>query len=385
MNRDKCTLYSTAGHAIEHTSVIGDVFHLSSLECDYRELNIAFDSFYNSKDAKYPWGHRSPRYVELSTSAVDNLEHELEENVYASRNTPASSKTIDEELYHMDEQVGEVDKTRQTEEHAGKAAVAEEEEEKLYVSSIDRHHGRNPTIQDSRKSLTEAKVCEEVLLSSGPCNKHLDDDGHYELEYLTLDLVNVLPTKKAQRLLEILGARQGKVMDLEMENEGLRGELRSLRSRVEEYRSPTVLSRGTTAWRRRVITLALLVALLLGLACVSSMLVQRAVCSLDQASEYNTTGVEVVDEPLGGLRQWLCASATVAEHEEKDKAVAEQEEKEVQAFMSQWTHAEKDSVAILTKLRLDSRHALGSATGIAGVLGSLYFLGLWPSSVQTPV
>lgn len=53
-----------------------------------------------------------------------------------------------------------------------------------------------------------------------------------DLEYLTLDLVNVLPVDCWQRLLEVLRSREGKTLDISRENEELRKEVSALRSAV---------------------------------------------------------------------------------------------------------------------------------------------------------
>mmetsp|Transcript_27227 Transcript_27227/g.59172 ORF Transcript_27227/g.59172 Transcript_27227/m.59172 type:complete len:505 (+) Transcript_27227:21-1535(+) len=50
-----------------------------------------------------------------------------------------------------------------------------------------------------------------------------------DLEYLTLDLVNVLPPESWSRLLEILRSREGRAMDMTRQNEELRREVSSLR------------------------------------------------------------------------------------------------------------------------------------------------------------
>mmetsp|Transcript_75126 Transcript_75126/g.141671 ORF Transcript_75126/g.141671 Transcript_75126/m.141671 type:complete len:187 (-) Transcript_75126:80-640(-) len=134
--------------------------------------------------------------------------------------------------------------------------------------------------------------------------------------------------------------------------------------------------------------LAILVLLLffLGwLACVASLVVRpstkmiayKAACSLGQDCEHFFANIHVLEKPSKKLKQWLCAAKEV--QEEKDKAA---EEAEQEALVQQWAEAEKASAAMLKKMALTPKTVIGSATGIAGVLGTLYYLGWWPSSVQ---
>jgi len=159
------------------------------------------------------------------------------------------------------DQVAEIEKKmKQSEEEARKAA---DEEARRVASNLrqevldrgkflEESHARvepNPSRQEpSFKSANEEKICDETLLSDRAhmISDRQDRDGYYDLEYLTLDLVNVLPAKKSQQLLELLGAREGKVMDLEKENEGLRGELNLLRS-IVRAKSPNILTRGSNS------------------------------------------------------------------------------------------------------------------------------------------
>ncbi|CAK0867279.1 unnamed protein product, partial [Prorocentrum cordatum] len=64
-----------------------------------------------------------------------------------------------------------------------------------------------------------------------------DDGSLDDLEYLSLDLANLLPTESLLPLLEILRAREGKACQLSRENERLREEVGRLRSKVCAERS----------------------------------------------------------------------------------------------------------------------------------------------------
>mmetsp|Transcript_22422 Transcript_22422/g.40892 ORF Transcript_22422/g.40892 Transcript_22422/m.40892 type:complete len:187 (+) Transcript_22422:85-645(+) len=134
--------------------------------------------------------------------------------------------------------------------------------------------------------------------------------------------------------------------------------------------------------------LAILVLLLffLGwLACVASLVVRpstkmiayKAACSLGQDCEHFFANIHVLEKPSKKLKQWLCAAKEV--QEEKDKAA---EEAEQEALVQQWLKTEKASEDMLAKLRQETKHWAAPATGIASVLGTLYFLGWWPNSVQ---
>lgn len=361
---------SWSNRSSEGIPVNDDVFHRSGFECDYCARKLPLDAFYKWIDGKYYCEHHSPQLCAI-------IEEEWkEEKKHPYRNIEAAF-----ELYRLADQDAPTEIKRQTGEEAGKAA---DKEAHCTIGMPRQQDQNNLTKQNPINSAIEKKICEETIISDKPSEEQQDNDEYYDLECMTLDLVNVLPIAKSQRLLELLGAREGRVTDLEVEREGLREEVNLLRGEVQKRRPPNLLSRDLAKCRERMRTSALMVPLLMCLACVSSLLVvlkmsklvQRAACSLPQDSEHNIAEVNSANEPLGDLRQWLCASVRAAEQAERE---AEQE-----VLMNQWIEAEKVSEAMVTKLRLDRLerlHVLGSLRDIAGILGALHVLAWWPRSV----
>mmetsp|Transcript_106428 Transcript_106428/g.200424 ORF Transcript_106428/g.200424 Transcript_106428/m.200424 type:complete len:176 (+) Transcript_106428:82-609(+) len=155
--------------------------------------------------------------------------------------------------------------------------------------------------------------------------------------------------------------------------------------------STSTPSRKPEGGNKRMRILATLVPFLACLVCVVSVLLglntlrlaQKAACSLAQSSTQQLSDVHTLEEPSRRLKHFLCARVEAAEQIEKEKARAA-EEAEQEALVQQWLEAEQASEEMVTKLRLETKLWAGPATGLAGVLGTLYFLGWWPSSVQTP-